>query len=851
MKRGISILLFFTITTIGSAQIVADHTIVDRYADIPQYYIDEVKKMLVDIGGESHSVGYQNGVILLEMLDPRFRVMTYINTGPPAVTDQYLRLGRPYMYGEDIWTSQAGIDNLTETLADQYYTGNPYDIFAFGWCWDMCWVNLPGGTIDPVYGVHWAGTTDGGPEGSRRWGLDAEDQVLTGNSVCMDTYLSAIEQYNTYFKQNGISTRAIFTTGPVDSYTDENAFQRELKHDHIRNYVNAGSDRVLFDYADILCYNNKGEKYTEEWDDGGNMRPYAQIHPDNMYEYDASWNITPPDDEDGDHIGEVGALRIAKAMWWLLARLSGWEGRDETTWEGNAGSSWDDPLNWSDGVPDSTTDVIIPDVTPYPVIEPGVSAVCYNLRIETGAVLTINSVTGNSGSLIVNGLAYGSVTYNCRMPDDALYHYVSSPLGSPDLPAAGTFWAWDEVSGDWGDPVTECVSGAGYTIKANGGIISFTGSIVNAPEPVVATSPYLDCDFIGGAEDDYSLRPFATGRDDYNHYGGGGWNLLGNPFTSAMDARAFISYNETSFDQNYKALYIYDGATYSYIGSELTGWENASGTFGSDDVQAGQGFFVAARCNSCLFSFTSGMQVHDPTVTLTKSASAAGPWPGLQLEVRSAAGAAYTIVVFNEGMTTDLDPGYDVGQMNAGTGIGLYTSLAATENGVRYARQALPATGADAITVPVGIDFGAGGEVVFSASTVPLPGNKYWLEDRVTGVYTDLCSGSYKVSLPANTSGTGRFFILTSSGSPSGTEQIPAEEAGIRIWSSGDKVIISGQVTEAARCEIYNLQGQMILETRLDDGMLNPVIMPHGSRGVFLVRVTDGTKALSRKVLLP
>ena len=30
--------------------------------------------------------------------------------------------------------------------------------------------------------------------------------------------------------------------------------------------------------------------------------------------------------EDGDHIGEAGALRLGKALWWMLARMSGWDG---------------------------------------------------------------------------------------------------------------------------------------------------------------------------------------------------------------------------------------------------------------------------------------------------------------------------------------------------------------------------------------------------------------------------------------------------------------------------------------------------------------------------------------------
>jgi hypothetical protein len=312
------------------SQIIADHTSVDKYDDIPQCYIDEVKKMLVNIGGESHSMGYQNGANLLELYDSRFQVQTYEDTTPLSENDQYLRLGRPHMYGEDIWTSQAGIDNLIGDLDSQNDTGNPFDVFAFGWCWDMTWENLPGGTEDPIFNVHWAGSSEGGANGSMRWGLDAGDEALTGNVVSMDNYLDAIEQYNSYFKSNNIPTVVVFTTGPVDSYTDENAYQRELKQDYIRQYVLQNESRILFDYADILIYNNNGEKHTEEWDDNGEIRSYSQIHPDNLLNYDQNWNMIYGEDYDGDHIGQVGALRIAKAEWWMLARMAGWDGVSTT-----------------------------------------------------------------------------------------------------------------------------------------------------------------------------------------------------------------------------------------------------------------------------------------------------------------------------------------------------------------------------------------------------------------------------------------------------------------------------------------------------------------------------------------
>jgi len=413
MKKAFIVLLLVQISVFQYGQIIADHTVVDAYDKIPQYYLDEVKKMLVDIAGESHSLGYRIGQNLLELLDPRYQVLTYDGT-PPAYSNKYLRLGKHGEVGEaEFYTSQAAINSYKNLITNQSNSGNPFTVIGFGWCWDMTWLNAPGGVIDPIHKVRWAGSSVGGPDGNLRWGLDSGDQALTGNSVCLDTYLNAVNQYIQHCNANGYPTKAIFTTGPVDgNAASENGYQRELKHNYIRSYVQTNSDYYLFDYADILCWSNDGSEYITNWNDGGTIRPHANIHPDNMLDYDASWNKVSHT-EDGDHIGEVGTLRLAKAMWWLLARIAGWDGGSSMvpvtgiTVTGASGATTITPDN---GTLQLTATVLPTDATNKTVTWSIVNGTGQATINSTGLVTAVSNgtvtarATANDGSGIVGSL---------------------------------------------------------------------------------------------------------------------------------------------------------------------------------------------------------------------------------------------------------------------------------------------------------------------------------------------------------------------------------------------------------------------------------------------------------------
>jgi len=185
--------------------------------------------MWLDVPGESHSYGYRRGLELLSALDSRFAVNVTEWGAPESYTDQHLRVSKAtwgdvdgdsnwvYGYGEEDWyTSGLAVQRTKAHMTYCYNNDLQIAAVGFGWCWDMTSANPPGGGIDPVYQVRWAGSSVGGPEGKLRWGLDAGDYPLTGNSVCMDTYLDVTQQYVDYAQGNALGTKVFFTTGPVD-----------------------------------------------------------------------------------------------------------------------------------------------------------------------------------------------------------------------------------------------------------------------------------------------------------------------------------------------------------------------------------------------------------------------------------------------------------------------------------------------------------------------------------------------------------------------------------------------------------------------------------------------------------
>jgi hypothetical protein len=128
-------------------------------------------------------------------------------------------------------------------------------------------------------------------------------------------------------------------------------------------------------------------------------------------------------------------------------------------WDGSSGTGWDTAANWSgNAVPDSSSLVYIPNVTPLPVISSGIAAVVQSVTIQNGGSLTIASggtLTGTTMEIATGG--------SCSAAGTATFSAVTIATG-------GSYTLTGILNA-----VTITVNGSG-TLLASGGTVQFTGT---------------------------------------------------------------------------------------------------------------------------------------------------------------------------------------------------------------------------------------------------------------------------------------------------------------------------------------------------------------------------------------
>lgn len=286
---------------------------------------------------------------------------------------------------------------------------------------------------------------------------------------------------------------------------------------------------------------------------------------------------------------------------------------DDATLIGDSVSSstWESG-SWSNGVPSTTAKIIINgyyDMTANTSINtceceimPGGTltiGIDKYLRIENNIINNGTIIVEENGALVQvssSGTITGSGTYIVRrnsssVVSENVFTYWSSPLVSSTLNEvvsnANRYYTFDAPTQGWLNATssTTMTPGVGY----------ITQGPVDGIYPGTYTAVYTGSKFNNG---DINVTLGYTADADTDN----DWNLLGNPYPSAIDANAFIAANSNIGGTVYFWSNNTDASTsQNFSQDDYVSWNGTGGTAGCSGciaptgaIAAGQGFFVQA-----------------------------------------------------------------------------------------------------------------------------------------------------------------------------------------------------------------------------------------------------------------
>jgi uncharacterized protein YaiE (UPF0345 family) len=264
-----------------------------------------------------------------------------------------------------------------------------------------------------------------------------------------------------------------------------------------------------------------------------------------------------------------------------------------------------------------------------------------NVKLKPGKFFTVGStITNNVGEngLILESDATGtaSLLHNTenlqatcqRYIRGGAWSYFFSPLSAvPTSTFYGSnpnFYKYDETTDDYWKNY-DIYGTSGWKNESNSTLSTDEGYITYAPNSIIYTLKgghlYFDATnqnkvFTLSYTDVGSGAVNQNGvTDDWDDFEG--WNLIGNPFTCAIDWDKVVLNNVDN------VIYYYDGVSqnYKYYGSGNAYNQGITVNGGSEFIPANQAFFIKASANNATVTIPNSARVHNSVRYLKKSVS--------------------------------------------------------------------------------------------------------------------------------------------------------------------------------------------------------------------------------------
>jgi hypothetical protein len=512
-----------------------------------------------------------------------------------------------------------------------------------------------------------------------------------------------------------------------------------------------------------------------------------------------------------------------------------------TAWIGTTDTDWATATNWDMGVPASTTNTIITNVTNDPIISGSISLP--NLLIKSGGALTltnsgqltvngtltnnagltglvIKSDAGGTGSLIhntdnINATVERYLTGNTTLNGSYDFHQVSVPLNADGTAAIfnGMYlYKFDQTVQDYvsmgNDPATVLDNNTGYMIfyPNTSTTASMTGQLNNGTFTALTATD---------AADEFSLVP--------------------NPYPSAINWDAASGWTKSNLQD---AFYIWDPISNNYVT-----WSGGAGTALTSNIPVGQSFFVKANAASPVLTMTNAVRAHS-TQAFWKNTESIVP-EIFRLKVSDNESADEMIVRFNNEAAADR--GFlDVDKLyGADIAPQLYS---VTQNDDKLTINALDHS-TQTIVVPVGIEYPESKSLTFTASGIESfeSSVNIFLEDKLLNKTIDLRENPVYTFTNATGADPLRFNLLFYG--VNSTNEL--SNANYNIWVNNDKIniLVPELIGQKAIVQLIDQQGRIINTSSVNLDSPSVINAPVSS-GLYIVRVVSGNQAFTSKVFI-
>ncbi|GEM_PF-5543705 len=518
---------------------------------------------------------------------------------------------------------------------------------------------------------------------------------------------------------------------------------------------------------------------------------------------------------------------------------------DDFLWTALTATTTYNGTSWDGGIPDATKDAIIDaDMTLTGVLSAKSLTVNAGktLTLAGGSTLNVIGKITNDGSFIAEDGATVLQTENISNTGQFAVHKTSAPLYRNDFvlwsaPTTGMtlkeyspntldnrFYTFDEPANAWTAIAasTQFVPGRAYQFRA--------------PNNFSDTASQSHAGIYTGTLNNGTYTAAVT-------RGNQGYNLLGNPYPSTLDADIFLAGNSVLEGTLYFYMHSNKLVNGAYAGNNWAVY-NASGAVPADnssvlpteDIAPGQGFMVVATASGNV-AFNNGMRTSAAAPSHKNTANIDRIW----LRLSDAEGSHSTMLLaFVEGATDKFESNYDARAMGT-EGHAVFTRVEGKRLKID-GRSSFRSTA----KVLLGLDAKKPGTYTLSLSDMQgvfAAGQKVYITDRATNRTAELNTPfSFEAAAGMEEERFEISFeksVMSVAETGRGNLQVFAAEAVLHIKANAP--VDSVSVTDMSARKVLNRSNQSS-ELRIPIG--------HLGKGVYFVKVVSNGKTSIHKIVL-